>query len=872
MKKHLLFLYCMLLPFVVVAQTIKGSAIQRNSIPAIAEVHSGGTIEYRLSPHNTSGKIQKPLIVAEGFDPNVVVLGNFNANLASFLRESHELTDIGTIDVPYSNGPGRLLDDLDLAGYDIIYLDYANGIDCIWRNAQLFRQVIDSVNKWKVGDEPNVVMGISMGGLVARIALRQMELDNEDHQTRIYISMDAPHKGANVPIGFQAAVRHMLLLVVAGHIINVIGTGDVQEILAANYLLESPAAEQMLIYTINQFFSIRDSVHKDFLHQYDALGFPQLTKNIAISNGSNNGSLTFPSSSEVINGKDLSLNAGNLRADIEINALPASTVYQGHVFTRGTFLGMPIIWTIPLVGVRTVSSIASMLPIDGAPGGKYSLDMIGLELHDELADMVQQPAFNFIPTVSALALPDWNTRLTQNLGTNVANSPFSSMFTQTQNELHTRFNSSAAFIRDHLIAFSISGPSAICGYSTATYEVQGLPPNYSVDWGSITDPLVEVDRPEPHIIQLKRNPLQSQGTAESRIITATIKTPQGVVVTTLNKYVTVGTRPNISYISTINNWKCTDKNFKDAITYQGERFVFSDGGISGEFWQNVPPPNTTATVITHTAPGTSIPMEYTWGGDRDINIVSWNPDGFAYIQVKLDNACGSSGWVDIRYRNQECNNHGPFPNRHECASYFIQKDGIYVQRWCPLGQYFDPVSKECGPNIPDDCMTFVSLYHPTYRIDPLSTANCPVYQVHIGDGMYGPACPPWQWFCPVKRQCVGLGDPECPPCLDWFTRRLVYPNPTKDILVVDFLHELQLADAIPFDEEPVDLKELDISIKLYDNMGIVQRQARHKHRRRGNRDKSSVNFNTSNLREGTYFLHIEYEGEIEKHQIIVERQ
>jgi hypothetical protein len=53
-----------------VTQTIKGSNIQRHIVPEITSVHYGGTIEIRLSPHNASGKIKKPLIVAEGFDPS----------------------------------------------------------------------------------------------------------------------------------------------------------------------------------------------------------------------------------------------------------------------------------------------------------------------------------------------------------------------------------------------------------------------------------------------------------------------------------------------------------------------------------------------------------------------------------------------------------------------------------------------------------------------------------------------------------------------------------------------------------------------------------------------------------------------------------
>jgi triacylglycerol esterase/lipase EstA (alpha/beta hydrolase family) len=146
------------------------------------------------------------LIVAEGFDASGIISSLQNVDIVKFYNGKDNNTSFGTINT-YT---GRnIYTDIDLAQYDIVYLDYNNGVDDIWKNARLFRQVIEWVNEHKDGNEPNVVMGISMGGLVARIALRQMEKDNQDHQTWKYISVDSPHKGANVPVGFQAAVRHI---------------------------------------------------------------------------------------------------------------------------------------------------------------------------------------------------------------------------------------------------------------------------------------------------------------------------------------------------------------------------------------------------------------------------------------------------------------------------------------------------------------------------------------------------------------------------------------------------------------------------------------------------------------------------------------
>ena len=61
------------------------------------------------------------------------------------------------------------------------------------------------------------------------------------------------------------------------------------------------------------------------------------------------------------------------------------------------------------------------------------------------------------------------------------------------------------------------------------------------------------------------------------------------------------------------------------------------------------------------------------------------------------------------------------------------------------------------------------------------------------------------------------------------------------------------------------------TVKFIDNMGVTQRENRFSHHRREGRSKT-VKFNTSNLREGTYYLHIEGNGEIRKEQIVVKRK
>ncbi len=165
-----------------------------NNVPIESSAtHSGGTVQIRYATSNSTGKIKKALVIAEGFDP-YPLLNLSNTNLDSLL-----------------NNPRRtnyIIPEIDINEYDIVYVDNNNGIEDIRRNAALFTEALELANSpaYRHADAAsNVVMGISMGGLVARYALRKMEMEGKDHKTWKYISMDSPHKGANVPVGLQAA-------------------------------------------------------------------------------------------------------------------------------------------------------------------------------------------------------------------------------------------------------------------------------------------------------------------------------------------------------------------------------------------------------------------------------------------------------------------------------------------------------------------------------------------------------------------------------------------------------------------------------------------------------------------------------------------
>jgi len=195
-----------------------------------------GTGQVTIATAGTDGILDKPLIFVEGFDPS-----NFY-NYYSFLYNNATLSL--PINIDFSGQTfGQLL---EANNYDLVFLNFDNGAGDIVRNAYLLENLIYWVNQQTaaVGSpQKNVVVGASMGGLVARYALRDMELRNTNHNTRLYCSIDSPHQGANVPLGFQAAVRYL-----AGFSIFFVNLIDIAPDLGAGlYALNSPAAQQMLI-------------------------------------------------------------------------------------------------------------------------------------------------------------------------------------------------------------------------------------------------------------------------------------------------------------------------------------------------------------------------------------------------------------------------------------------------------------------------------------------------------------------------------------------------------------------------------------------------------------------------------------------------
>jgi len=751
-----------------------------------------------------------------------------NTDINNFLTAIYPSTDYGIIDLTYSGG--NLKDNINLSQYDIVYVDYNNGTDDIRRNAKLFEEAINWVNAHKTSGQPNVVMGLSMGGLVARYALRTMEVAGKDHQTWKFISVDAPHKGANVPVSVQAMVRHLQELDLRVFFIKVLSAADIfSDLKGAVNLLNSKAAKQMLIYQVTKDLTYDNSEYTAFMQEYDALGFPQQCQNIAIADGSGQASMVFAPERELIkmnesytlkgwlgavnaifgglsgvalltNYPQLIINVipGNtqLNATSFANALPNkknSKIYEGRVFIKKKLLFL--ISVNVNIAQKSMNSASDMLPIDGAPGGLYNINTM-MELSDKMAQYVQQPQFCFVPTVSALALSNWKDKLTVNLQNEdffaTGASGFDQYFTSSANELHTRLNFSASFLYTHLtcpLFYFNPNVSSFCGTSSSVVK---NPSNYSLTWSVSSGFTIKT----------------SDNT--SATIVSPVNTQVGILTCKYNNTTTVRKRLSST---------C---NFNPVIS--GPTFICSSG--SG---------------TTYSVTGFPSNALIDWYCSSNITLVSASGNSVVF---RANGNTGGNAWI-----------------RAEFSGISVTRDNLVISQF---------TSPEFHPN------TSVALNSST-TLQP-QTSGISSYRWNVGPPS-GAASDSYGASLTIKFSQTGTysifaygindcGESTTPTHVYIFTASspshisyAVYPNPVSDLLNIEQEENLQQSELMTGTEIAAP-KSVSVSasfdVRLYDVLGQLRQSTLSKNK--------NITLNVSGLPSGNYYLHI-YDGVSETPEI-----
>lgn len=431
-------------------------------------------VKYRNG--STQNMFAKPFILVEGID----------------FSDDHEPTRNGDLgfcgifggtdpDYSFLSKYPDLIEALRTNGYDIILLDFYDGADYIQRNSMLLVKLIQLVNSYKLSGEPIIVSGASMGGQIARFALAYMESTNMPHCSRMYVSMDSPHRGANIPLGLQHMIK---FYAEEGHVeksINIF-----------NNVLDRPAAKQLLVYQVVP-GGISD-FRSTYLSDLNSFGYPNNVRKIAIANGTQNSvGLNFNPGDKLLDfsySLPYCLNA--VVADAQVWSLKnyGSVIFHGKIPKNGLWSVIPCIAMGigspqgPLLcnlcinsnitfATKTIATGFTPLHYDNAPGSmrntiKYTAD----ELNEEYPNTAVAIHENhtFVPTASAL---DINTN---DLFLNISNSdilankltPFDNYYAPLNtNEYHVEATgNNIAFILDEVLA----GESNLGNILTADYN------------------------------------------------------------------------------------------------------------------------------------------------------------------------------------------------------------------------------------------------------------------------------------------------------------------------------------------------------------------------------------------------------------------
>lgn len=691
-------------------------------------------VEYRIfyadESFHSDLKVYKPVIIIDGFDPGdkrkiqdcdceddpecaAASLSN-----GVFDPDKHRsMTDL----MRYEDLMGEnqdILTSLRSQGYDVIMVNQPTYTTTNLENNQLVTidggayyiesnalALVALIKKIKLklaevnSTEEIAIVGPSMGGQISRYALAYMEkkydeTNDEDwnHNTGLWVSVDSPHLGANIPIGDQALI----------YLISTFGNNDAANDFYYNQL-GSVAAKQQLIefhrvlpnlYSINennlngkvasQGFSSDDGslYYRTYYNNLEnnglpnSHGYPQNLRKIALVNGSLTGKTIGHNSENVLNIRgfqrvDIDLVFGSINYDIHIaslesNFLPAYGFGYKRVarFKAGFD---DIILKSPNINSRDnmdivpggwfpaqndiAKSILGTSPINGVGGSffEYPGDNIinwlsntlgGTEF--ELRDF--RPNHSFIPSFSAIAhkSPDqsWLNPLDYNLLCE-DETYFDSYFGHDENTQHTSFTKeSAKWLFEELAGNEqlpyyplfnddLQGDNAFCKNEVRTFYFGSCKlPSDPTWYVSNSLEILQIDNSN-HSIKVK-----AIGTGNANI-SATIEDGRS-----FSKNIFIG-EPDVFSIEKVNKIKT---GLPDPISAFGScddiaiklNMLPSNSEILEVEWQQ-------------------ISSNFTWSTtNNEYAIITPLCDGPIHFKVRMRNNCGWSDWKTITYDIEHC--------------------------------------------------------------------------------------------------------------------------------------------------------------------------------------------------------------------------
>ena len=485
-----------------------------------------GEVEYRIFYHtnnndgstNTQKQLLKPIVIIDGFDPG-------DKRKIGYLDDNE--TDNTLINQMYYDDADdvkqNVVTKLREKAYDVIIVNQIThtknnveiidgGADYIERNAMAHVALYQHLNNTLLqngSSEELVIMGPSMGGQISRYALAYMEKHNIPHNTRLWVSVDSPHLGANIPIGMQAIMN----------LLDAFGDSTA----AADFYnnrLKSVAGNQQLIeqhlpYHLSDHLNNGSTVRQQYLSNLtsnglaDSNGYPQNLRKIAMVNGN-----TMGINVDIAGAEDFRIHGFINQLWWIVKVVEMNTKYMPNT---GETKQIARLWRqFKPTRTATYTNINPNGSMDIVPGGLFNTeDQLHREVMDEdpgisnwgnginIQDVLLASFFgiwgdffssrtnkeihSFVPTVSALGFKNSNFNWSDNINRNLICSdeiPFDNYYAPRNNSQHVSFtqesiewlfkeldiNTPNPSPTVYLTNNDLQGPTNICSTANKTYS------------------------------------------------------------------------------------------------------------------------------------------------------------------------------------------------------------------------------------------------------------------------------------------------------------------------------------------------------------------------------------------------------------------
>ena len=419
---------------------IKQNSQLKDQMPPSSGTYGGPIISLNYRFYKGCDDVfDKPVIISEGFD----ILGN------------NSLSDM---QMKWAS----VINSLTNKGYDVFLIDYNNPDKPITFNSTLVKNFICDIRNQKDSHFEGIYIGESMGGIIGRIALKELENEEYDHEFGLYVSWDSPHKGANIPVGIQYLVANFSalspIIVSTSYAISTLEDALGIDIPYVDLfqMLNSEAAQQLLA----QHYISPHIMYSTFQLYLENLKYPNNLRKIAFANGSN---IATPQEGVIRGSKYINIHKSNndhnwihawgyyfdmfAKYGVSNTTLNVANILGGfydYVYWTGVFTGGGIELPYPYIYGNKV--------FDDAPGSNVNStsNMIGFTY--------DSPKFTFVPTTSAIDLKKsifntgnfkyYNENGTHNTQYLIDNDeiPFDDIYADNYNNFHTAHENSTSNI------------------------------------------------------------------------------------------------------------------------------------------------------------------------------------------------------------------------------------------------------------------------------------------------------------------------------------------------------------------------------------------------------------------------------------------